>query len=118
MEILTLNEEILLLAIWKLKDNAYGVSIMERVMETSPKKIVYGTLYNSLDNLVRKGYVITHRGEPTPERGGRSKVYYSLTDKAKLALQKTKEFQFSLWQNTPDFATGINRDATDINRDE
>lgn len=110
MEILTLNEEILLLAIWKLKDNAYGVSIMEQVMETSPKKIVYGTLYNSLDNLVRKGYVITYRGEPTPERGGRSKVYYSITDKGKLALQKTKEFQYSLWEDTPDFAMDLDKD--------
>ena len=103
MDILTLNEQILLLTIWKLNDNAYGVPIMEKLRETTKKKIVYGTLYNSLDNLVQKGYVVTIKGEPTPERGGRSKVYYALTEKGKAALQKAKELQVYLWEGVPDF---------------
>jgi len=103
MDILTINEQILLLTILKLQDNAYGVPIMEKVRDTTQKKIVYGTLYNSLDNLVQKGYVVTLRGEPTPERGGRSKVYYSLTEKGKTALQKAKELQVFLWEGVPDF---------------
>ena len=110
MEVLTLNEEILLLAIYRLKANAYGVTIMEKVMETTRKKIVYGTLYNSLDTLVKKGLVTTYRGEPTAERGGRSKVYYNITDKGKLALQNTRELHASLWDGIADLAIEADRD--------
>jgi DNA-binding PadR family transcriptional regulator len=98
MNILTLSEEILLTAIAHLEDNAYGVTIMAKIREIAPKKIVFGTLYNSLDKLVKKGYVVATTGEPTPERGGRRKVYYTLTKKGKSALEKTKEFHQTLWE--------------------
>ena len=109
MDFLTLNEQILLLAIWRLKDNAYGVTIREKVVEVTKKKIVYGTLYNSLDKLVKKGYVITTEGEPTHERGGRRKIYYTLTRDGKLALQKSKELQTTLWEGLSDYAFGVER---------
>jgi DNA-binding PadR family transcriptional regulator len=102
MNILTLNEEMLLTAIFHLEDNAYGVTIMAKIREISPKKIVFGTLYNSLDKLVKKGYVVAAPGEPTPERGGRRKVYYTLTKKGKVSLEKTKKFHQSLWDWIPD----------------
>ena len=98
MNILTLNEEMLLTAISHLDDNAYGVTIMEKIREISPKKIVFGTLYNSLDKLVKKGYVVAAAGEPTPERGGIRKVYYTLTKKGRAALKNTKEFHQTLWE--------------------
>jgi PadR family transcriptional regulator PadR len=98
MNILTLSEEILLTAIAHLENNAYGVTIMAKIREISPKKIVFGTLYNSLDKLVKKGYVVATAGEPTPERGGRRKVYYTLTKKGKTSLEKTKEFHQTLWE--------------------
>ena len=102
MRILTLNEEMLLTAIFHLKDNAYGVTIMAIIREISQKKIVFGTLYNSLDKLVKKGYVVATTGDPTPERGGRRKVFYTLTKKGKTALEKTKEFHKTLWEWIPD----------------
>lgn len=102
MNILTLNEEMLLTAISHLEDNAYGVTIMAKIREISPKKIVFGTLYNSLDKLVKKGYVIATTGEPSPERGGRRKIYYTLTKKGKTSLEKTREFHKSLWEWIPD----------------
>ena len=98
MNILTLNEEMLLTAISHLENNAYGVTIMAKIREISPKKIVFGTLYNSLDKLAKKGYVVATAGEPTPERGGRRKVYYTLTKKGKATLEKTKEFHQTLWE--------------------
>jgi DNA-binding PadR family transcriptional regulator len=102
MNILTLNEEMLLTAIAHLGNDAYGVTIMAKIREISPKKIVFGTLYNSLDKLVKKGYVITQTGEPTPERGGRRKVFYSLTKKGGAALKNTKIFHQTLWGWIPD----------------
>jgi DNA-binding PadR family transcriptional regulator len=92
----------LLTAISNLEDNAYGVTIMAKIREISPKKIVFGTLYNSLDKLVKKGYVIATTGEPSPERGGRRKIYYTLTKKGKIALEKTREFHKTLWEWIPD----------------
>ena len=102
MHILTLNEELLLTVISHLEDNAYGVTIMEKIREISPKKIVFGTLYNSLDKLVKKGYVVATAGEPTPERGGRRKVFYTLTKRGRISLEKTREFHQELWEWIPD----------------
>ncbi len=100
---LTLNEQILLLAVWRLKDDAYGVAIRQNIMDVTTRTLHYGTLYNSLDKLVKKGYVSTKRGEPTAERGGRSKIYYELTREGLKALQKAKELQVSMWDGIPDF---------------
>ena len=99
MKILTMNEQILLLAILQLKDNAYGVTIRNHVIRVTGKNMVYGTLYNGLDKLVKKGYVITREGEPTPERGGRRKIYYTVTSEALDALQITRSIQSAIWQD-------------------
>ena len=107
MDILTINEQILLLAIWRLADNAYGVTIRDKVIEMAQKQVVYGTLYNSLDKLVKKGYVTTSKGEPSHERGGRSKIYYSLSRDGKIALQRSKELQESLWEGVSDIVIGV-----------
>jgi len=104
MELLTVVEEMLLLTVFKLGDNAYGVPIRETVMEMTGKRIVYGTLYNSLNQLVRKGYVRTERGEPTAARGGRSKVFYRLTDYGTEALQFTRDRRSAIWADVPDLA--------------
>lgn len=106
MNILTLNEELLLTVISHLADNAYGVTIMAKIREISPKEIVFGTLYNSLDKLVKKAYVSAKAGEPTPERGGRRKIYYSLTKRGWATLARTKEFHQTLWDWIPDLASG------------
>jgi DNA-binding PadR family transcriptional regulator len=101
MSILTLNEEMLLVTILSLEDNAYGVTIMEKLREVSHKRIVFGTLYNSLSKLVEKGYVVTILGEPTHERGGKRKVYYHLTPAGRASLEKTRSFHLALWKKIP-----------------
>lgn len=107
MGILTRKEEIIMIAIWKLGGDAYGVSIRDKVIELSNQNIVYGTLYNSLEYLIRKGYVSSRKGDPTPERGGKSKTIYSMTPEGEIALQKTKELNEQLWEGMPDFHLGI-----------
>ncbi|MFC1726731.1 PadR family transcriptional regulator [candidate division KSB1 bacterium] len=104
MEVLTVNEEMLLIIIWKLKDEAYGFPILKKVMEATNRKTAYGTIYNTLDNMAKKGLLKVYKGSPTSERGGKSKVYYSITDKGKLALQRAKEFHISLWDEISDLA--------------
>ena len=104
MNYLTLNEQVLLLAIWQLKDNAYPVSLRDEVIKMTQKNVVYGTLYNSLDQLLKKGYVTSRKGKPTSERGGKSKIYFSLTDEGISGLQNSKQFYETLWQGVNAFA--------------
>jgi len=107
MKYLTLNEEVLLLAIWKLRNNAYPVSIREEVINMTSKKVVYGALYNSLDYLQKKKLVSSKKGEPTPEKGGKRKVYFSLTEEGIKALKMTKQFRRSIWDSIDDVKFGV-----------
>ena len=99
MNMLTLNEEVLLLAIWKLKDNAYPVSIRDEVMKMTNRNLVYGTLYRSLDYVQKKGYVTSKRGEPTAERGGKGKLFFNLTSGGINELLKARELHRSIWND-------------------
>ncbi len=110
MSSLTLNEQVLLLVIWQLKDNAYPVSIRDKVIKITKKNVVYGTLYNSLDQIVKKGYVTSKKGEPTSERGGKSKIYFTLTNEGIFALQHSKQFYETLWQGIDVFALNNKRE--------
>ncbi len=99
MNQLTFNEEILLLAIWKLQINAYPVSIRDEVMKMTNRNLVYGTLYRSLDYAQKKGYVVSKRGEPTAERGGKGKLFFKLSDEGINALLKARELHQSIWDD-------------------
>ena len=96
-----------MIAIWHLKENAYGVKIREKVIELTGKQMVFGTLYNNLDGLVKKGYVNTRKGETGPDRGGNIKVFYSLTDEGNRALHESRELQESLWAEIPRTAFAV-----------
>ena len=100
---LTQHEQILLLSIWRLQSNAYGVLIRQNVEEVSRRQLHYGTLYNTLDKLTKRGLVESRRGEPTAECGGRHKIYYQLTREGLAALQKAKDLQSAIWDGIPDF---------------
>lgn len=99
MSLLSRGEEVFLLSIWELEDNAYGVTIKKKVSKKTRKILSYGSLYFALAQLVKKGLVAKNTGEPTRKRGGRRKYYYSLTKKGKRALQATYEHQKSLWKD-------------------
>ncbi len=102
MNLLSRWEEVYLLSIWELKDNAYGVTIKKKVSKKTRKILSYGSLYFALAQLVKKGLVAKNAGEPTHKRGGRRKYYYSLTKKGKSALQATYEHQKTLWEDIAD----------------
>jgi len=95
---LTLNETAVLLAVLRLEKDAYGVAIKEDVSKFINKKISYGTLYSYLDQLFRKGFISKSTGDPTPERGGRRKIYYKLTGRGISALRSAYQLQKSIWE--------------------
>lgn len=71
-------EEIALLAVLLLSENAYGAKIRQTVSETMGRDVSIGSVYVTLDKLERKGYIKSWQGEATPERGGRAKRYYMI----------------------------------------
>ena len=97
--ILTRSEEMLLLAVWRLQHEAYGVKIRNLLKELTGKEWAFGALFVQLDRLVHKELLRSHLSDPTPERGGRSKRIYQLTMDGRKALIQTKKVQETLWEN-------------------
>ena len=94
---MTRNEEIILLSILKLKNNAYGVSIQKQIYLDMGDKWSFASIYQPLDNLVQKKYVRRIKGNPTARRGGKSKFYYEVTLDGKRNLQKIKKAHEQIW---------------------
>jgi len=101
---LTKIEETVLLAIWRLENNAYGVEVRRRVEEVTGRAVNYSTLYATLEQMVRKGLINKQFGEPTAVRGGKRKVFFHPTTLGLDALKRAFERQKSLW-------AGINDEA-------
>jgi len=104
MEDLSKQEELILLAVWRLQNEAYGIPIRKYLKEVTGKKISIGGIYVPLDRLVRKGFLESHQGSPTPRRGGMSKRYYKLTKEGVKALTESKKIQDKLWDALPDLS--------------
>jgi PadR family transcriptional regulator PadR len=104
MKELTKIEEILLLAIWKLKDEAYGVKIRKYVSKIIGKDLTYGNLYSALSQLSKKKYVRKTLGEPTPDRRGRRKIYYTLSPAGVKALKTAREMNQKMWEGVSEYA--------------
>jgi DNA-binding PadR family transcriptional regulator len=103
MRELTLLEQIVLSAVWSLGDGAYGVAVRKKLKTLVGKNINYGTLYNALEQLQRKGYITKTEGESAPERVGRPRIFYRPTPEGKEALWKTYELQKTIWSHLSDF---------------
>ena len=107
MEILSKFEELILLSVWRLKDNAYGTTIYNYITEVTGKKLSLGGVYFPLDRLAKKGYLTAYIGEATPERKGLSKRYYTLTESGIQALGEIKRINEIMWAGFPEIAMSI-----------
>lgn len=72
-------EQVVLLAILRLGDRAYGVTIREEIRDCTDREPAPGALYTTLDRLEEKSLVTSRLGDPTPQRGGRAKRYFQVT---------------------------------------
>ena len=107
MEILTKLEELILLSVWRLKENAYGTTIFNYITEVTGKKLSLGGVYFPLDRLAKKGYLRAYIGDATPERKGLSKRYYTLTESGIQALGEIKRINEIMWAGFPEIAMSI-----------
>jgi len=98
MILLTRAEEIVLLAVYKQGDNAYGVTIREQVHDDIDRYWSFGVIYKTLKKMKVKGYVDKIAGEPVATRGGRTKYYYRITAQGMEALDEIARVHASLWQ--------------------
>lgn len=97
MKLLSKPEELILLAVLGLKGDAYGVTIRNRLIEKTGVDWTIGAVYVPLNRLAREGHLRTTIGEPTPERGGKRKKFYTLTQRGLEALAFQKRINDSMW---------------------
>jgi PadR family transcriptional regulator PadR len=83
-------EHIIILALLRLEDRAYGVTVRQEIEFRIKREVSIGAVYATLDRLEIKGYVKSHHGDPTPERGGRSKRFFRVTAKGVAAVNRTQ----------------------------
>ena len=95
---LSVNEQIFLIAIWWLKEEAYGVRIRDKIKEMTGRTFTFGTLYNTLDNLTKKGYVTSRPVQILNQTGGNKRVYYTLAKAGFEALREARELQEAIWK--------------------
>ena len=84
-------EHIVLLALLRLEDQAYGVTVRQEIELRTKREVSIGAVYATLDRLERKGHVKSQLGDPTPERGGRSKRFFRVTAKGLAAVDRTRQ---------------------------
>ena len=91
-------EQMVLLAILQLDDQAYGTNVMDELKQRVERKVSRGALYVTLDRLEEKGMLRSKIGDPTPRRGGRPKRYMTVTSAGVAALQKSRSAWMRLWK--------------------
>lgn len=79
-------EQTVLLAILRLGTEAYGVSIRSEIAQCTGREIAPGALYTTLDRLEKKSLLVAREGDPTPQRGGRAKRFYTLSREGRTQL--------------------------------
>ena len=100
-------ELMVMLALMRLGDNAYGVPICREIEEHGRREVVVGSVYATLERLEEKGFVSSELGEPTAERGGRAKKYFHVTSKGVREVRDTQRALMDLWDGLPELERGM-----------
>jgi DNA-binding PadR family transcriptional regulator len=94
-------EELVLLTIAALVNDAYSVAICDELERHTGRKVKLGVVHSVLNRLEDKGLVKSRLGESTKVRGGKRKRYYTITSAGKAAVIRAKEVRDQLWQLIP-----------------
>ena len=90
-------EQIVLLATLRLGDDAYAIPIREEIERRAGRTVARGALYTALERLEEKRCLRSRMSEPLPERGGRSRRYYTVTPTGLAAIRASRESLLKLW---------------------
>src|SRR5713101_8148672 len=99
-------ELMVMLAVLRIGQNAYGVPVARELEETTSRDVLLGSVYAALDRLETKGLVSSSIGEPTAERGGRAKKYFKVTAKGLREVRDTQRTLVKLWKGVLDLEAG------------
>lgn len=91
-------EQLVLLAILRIGNDAYGMEVREEIEKRTRREISYGAVYTTLDRLEKKGFVRHRLADATPERGGRAKKYFRVEPAGREALTATRETLALMWE--------------------
>lgn len=100
-------EEVILLFVGILGDDAYAFKIAEEFASQTGRSVSIGAVHSTLDRLENKGFLKSEMGKATKERGGRRKRIFTITAYGKRILANAREFKMSLWDQYPSFANKI-----------
>jgi PadR family transcriptional regulator PadR len=96
-------ELLVLLAVIQLGDESYGVPIAEAIEKGCTRPVALSSVYVALGSLARKGLVVSRRGEPTAERGGRAKIHFQVTPAGLREARRTHRTLKTLWEGVAAF---------------
>jgi PadR family transcriptional regulator, regulatory protein PadR len=94
-------ELMILLTIIHMGEGAYGVPISREIEKRRKREVSVGSVYAALERLEEKGLVASDLGDPTPERGGKAKRFFRVTQEGLRQVQNTREVLSSLWRKVP-----------------
>ncbi len=97
-------EELVLLTIATLMEEAYSVSICDEIEKITGRKVKLGVVHAVLNRLDKKGFIHSHLGEATKVRGGRRKRFFTITHTGKATIKKVKDQRDQLWSLIPEFS--------------
>ena len=97
-------EEVVLLVVANLFDNAYGVLIKQEIEHKCNRSITISTVHNVLQRLTEKDFLESRYSEPTKERGGKRKLLFRVTKAGQSALNTSKNIREKLWSGIPTIA--------------
>ena len=97
-------EELVLLTVGVLYNNAYGVLIRKELEERFERKVSIGALQSALRRMEEKGYLVSRLGDTSNARGGKRKRYFTITAFGKRALEYARESREGLWRDIPHVA--------------
>jgi PadR family transcriptional regulator PadR len=97
-------EEIVLLTVAVLYEDAYGVSIRKEIVDKLDRKVSIGALQSALRRMEKKGYLESIYGEATAVRGGKRKRFFRVTALGMKALEYSKDVRMKLWDSIPKVA--------------
>lgn len=100
-------QEIVLLAVLILQDEAYGVRIQDEIQEQMGRGVSRGALHTALTRLIDKGFLTSEMGEALPERGGRRKRIYTVTNMGKQTLKDAQELRKQLYSRVPGWSLNM-----------
>jgi PadR family transcriptional regulator PadR len=95
-------EEIVLLAAGVLHGNAYGMTIKAEIERRTKRNVSVGALQVTLRRLEKKGFLASKHADPDKSRGGRPKLFFTLTAEGKTTLQLALEIRIGFWKSLPD----------------